>query len=79
MDGSRVGSSERRVLGGGGAIRGVQKCMDFFLFGHIKRLVYEILVPSVEDIILPISAAAERICNMSGILKNVRSSMQRRC
>ncbi|GFW58541.1 hypothetical protein TNCV_718411 [Trichonephila clavipes] len=52
--------------------------MDFF-WDHIKSLVYETPVPSVEDPIDRISVATERIRDMPGILQNVNNSMQCLC
>ncbi|GFW15145.1 hypothetical protein TNCV_172921 [Trichonephila clavipes] len=41
--------------------------------------MYEPPIPSVEDLLAPISVAAERIRDMPGIFDNIRNSLQRRC
>ncbi|GFY07823.1 hypothetical protein TNCV_4287591 [Trichonephila clavipes] len=43
--------------------------MDFF-WGHIKKLVYETPVPSVEDFINRIFVVTRRIRGMSGIFQD---------
>ncbi|GFW14274.1 hypothetical protein TNCV_3548631 [Trichonephila clavipes] len=49
--------------------------MNFFLV-HIKSLVYEMPVPSVESNVQK-SVAAKTIRDMPGIFPNARNSMQR--
>ncbi|GFW92475.1 hypothetical protein TNCV_517921 [Trichonephila clavipes] len=61
------------------SLHGVRKCMKNFFSGHIKNMVYETLVPSVDDLIARISVAAERICDMLRIFQNLKNSMQCRC
>ncbi|GFS83847.1 hypothetical protein TNCV_2362961 [Trichonephila clavipes] len=45
---------------------------------HIKSLVYETPVPSVEGSVRN-AVAAERKCDMPGIFQSVRNSIQRHC
>ncbi|GFX99682.1 hypothetical protein TNCV_3053391 [Trichonephila clavipes] len=54
---------------------GVRKCM-FFFYSHMKSLEYEMLVPSVEDLLVRISSAAERVCDIPRTFQNVRNFMQ---
>ncbi|GBM33855.1 hypothetical protein AVEN_175690-1 [Araneus ventricosus] len=48
--------------------------LDYFLWGHLKSLVYATPVDSDEDLVARISVAAAR-----GIFESVRQSLHRRC
>ena len=52
--------------------------LDFFLWGHLKSLVYETPVMSREDLVARIVAAAGEIRETPDIFANVRRSMIRR-
>ncbi|GBN42496.1 hypothetical protein AVEN_156621-1 [Araneus ventricosus] len=54
-------------------------CLDYFLWGYVKSLVYENPVNSAEDLVVRIAAAAGEVRDTPGIFANVRSSMRRRC
>ncbi|GBN97017.1 hypothetical protein AVEN_46672-1 [Araneus ventricosus] len=54
-------------------------CLDFFLWGHLKILVYESPIASDEDLVARISVAAGVIREMSGVFEKVRRSLRRRC
>ncbi|GBN58239.1 hypothetical protein AVEN_251660-1 [Araneus ventricosus] len=54
-------------------------CLDGFLWGYVKSLVYETPANSVEDLFARIAAAAGEGRDTSDIFANVRSSMRRRC
>ncbi|GFV46602.1 uncharacterized protein TNCV_4121 [Trichonephila clavipes] len=51
-------------------------CLDFFLWGHIKSLVYSSPVDSNE--VARIAVAAGEIREMPGVFVNVRQSLRRR-
>ena len=42
-------------------------CMDFFLWGHMKQLVYETVAETEEDLVARITVAAGNIAEMRGI------------
>nr|XP_042901341.1 uncharacterized protein LOC122269952 [Parasteatoda tepidariorum] len=52
--------------------------LDYFLWGHLKHLVYETPVDSDEDLVARISAAAG-VREIPGIFERVRQSLHRRC
>lgn len=52
--------------------------LDFFLWGHLKSLVYTSPINTVEDLRGRIVAACNRIKHTPGIFHRVRSSMRRR-
>lgn len=52
--------------------------LDFFLWGHMKSLVYTTPIEDKDDLIHRITEACETIRNTPGILERVRSSMRRR-
>lgn len=52
--------------------------LDFFLWGHLKSIVYSSPVESVEDLRVRISNGIERIRQTPGIFERVRESMSRR-
>ncbi|GBO26380.1 hypothetical protein AVEN_212084-1 [Araneus ventricosus] len=54
-------------------------CLDYFLWGYVKSLVYETPVNSAEDLVALIVAAAGEVRDTPGIFANIRSSMRRRC
>ncbi|GBM10039.1 hypothetical protein AVEN_115868-1 [Araneus ventricosus] len=54
-------------------------CLDYFLWGYVKSLVYETPVNSAEDLVAGIAAAAGEVRDTPGILANDRSSIRRRC
>lgn len=53
--------------------------LDFFLWGHMKALVYETPVVSQEDLVARVAAAAYDIQHRPGIFERVRENMTRRC
>jgi hypothetical protein len=52
--------------------------LDFFLWGHMKSLVYETPIPSREDLVARIVAAGAAIQDTPNIFENVRQSIIRR-
>lgn len=54
-------------------------CLDFFLWGHLKSLVYESPIDSDEDLVARISVAAGTIRETPDMFENVRQSLYRRC
>lgn len=52
--------------------------LDFFLWGHLKTLVYSTPVQSVEELKNRITNSCEQIRNTPGIFQRVRESMRRR-
>ncbi|GBN72912.1 hypothetical protein AVEN_88546-1 [Araneus ventricosus] len=54
-------------------------CLDFFLWGHLKGLVYESPIYSDEDLVARISVIAVAIREMPGVFEKVRFSQRRRC
>lgn len=53
--------------------------IDFFLWGHLKTLVYATPVDRQEDLLARIQDGCDQIRNMPGVLGRVRNSMIRRC
>jgi len=53
--------------------------LDFFLWGHVKSLVYATPVETVEDLTARIFNACEVVQHTPGIFERVRQSMVRRC
>ena len=53
--------------------------MDFFLWGHIKTLVYETPVETEIELIGRIVAAAGDIAENHQMMSRVQQSFQRRC
>ncbi len=53
--------------------------LDFFLWGHLKSLVYENAVNSEEDLVARIHAATEHIRATPAVFQDVRESLVRRC
>lgn len=52
--------------------------LDFFLWGHVKTLVYKTPIHTVEELRERIVTAFETIRNTPGIFERVRASMRRR-
>ena len=53
--------------------------LDFFLWGHIKSLVYEIPVPDEERLLARILAASDEVRGMPDVFGRVRQSFLHRC
>ncbi|GBN64717.1 hypothetical protein AVEN_201404-1 [Araneus ventricosus] len=54
-------------------------CLDYFLCGYVKSLVFETSVNSAEELIARIAAVTGEVRDTPGIFVDVRSSMRRRC
>lgn len=54
-------------------------CLDFFLWGHLKSLMYETPIESAEELVARLSAAAGEVRDTSGVFQRVRESLLRRC
>ena len=54
-------------------------CLEFFLWWHMKQLVYQTIVETEEDLIARITVAAGTIADMPGIFEWTQQSMVRRC
>ena len=52
--------------------------LDYFLWGHLKSLVYTTLVENENDLRNQIVASYETIRNTPGIFERVRQSLKRR-
>lgn len=53
--------------------------LDFYLWGHMKSLVYATPVASEEDLIARIAVAAGDIAEKRGVFQRVRESLEKRC
>lgn len=53
-------------------------CLDFFLWGHLKSLVYTTPIQNVQELRERIVAACDEIRNTPGIFQRVRESMHHR-
>ncbi|KAJ4438002.1 hypothetical protein ANN_13941 [Periplaneta americana] len=53
--------------------------LDFYLWGHLKSLVYSSPVPDLESLQNRIAACSEDIRNTPGVWDRVRRSMRHRC
>ncbi|KAJ4437429.1 hypothetical protein ANN_17573 [Periplaneta americana] len=53
--------------------------LDFYLWGHLKSLVYSFPVPDLESLRNRIVACSEDICNTPGVWDRVLRSMRHRC
>lgn len=53
--------------------------LDFFLWGHVKAIVYETPVNTINELRERIVAAFERVRNIPGIFARVRRSSLQRC
>lgn len=54
-------------------------CLDYFLWGYIKALVYETTINSAEELVARIVAAAGEVKDTPNVFDKIRSSMRRRC
>ncbi|GFY22243.1 uncharacterized protein TNCV_3298861 [Trichonephila clavipes] len=54
-------------------------CLDFFLWGHMKNLVYASPVDSNEALVVRITVVAGEIREITGVFANVRHSLRQRC
>ncbi|GFX01480.1 uncharacterized protein TNCV_1864541 [Trichonephila clavipes] len=54
-------------------------CLDFFVWGHMKSLVYASPVDSNEALVARIAVVAGEIREMPGVFANVRHFLRRRC
>lgn len=52
--------------------------LDFFLWGHVKSLVYETPIPNAEELLGRVMAACAHVQDMPGIFHRVRTSMNNR-
>ena len=80
----RETSVENRWIGRNGPVAWPSRspdltCLDFFLWGHMKQLVYEAVVETEEDLVTRITVAVGTIADMPGIFERTRQSMVRRC
>ncbi|GFX23247.1 uncharacterized protein TNCV_4560291 [Trichonephila clavipes] len=53
--------------------------LGYFLWGHLKNLVYETPLDSDEDGVVRISEVAARVREIPGIPQRARQSLHRRC
>ncbi|GFU38724.1 uncharacterized protein TNCV_970551 [Trichonephila clavipes] len=53
--------------------------LDYFLWGHLKNLIYATPLDSDEDLVARISKATARECKILGIFECVRQLLHRRC
>ena len=73
-----------RWIGRGGAVSWPPRSpdltpLDFFLWGHMKSLIYATPVESEEDLVARIAVAAGEIAGNPEMFGNVRNSLRRRC
>ncbi|KAJ4429541.1 hypothetical protein ANN_21710 [Periplaneta americana] len=73
-----------RWIGGGGPIAWPPRSpdlnpLDFYLWGHLKSLVYSSPVPDLDSLRNRIVACTEDIRNTPGVWDHVRRSMRHRC
>ena len=54
-------------------------CLDFFLWGYVKSMVYETDIDSEEDLVAHIVSTAAEVRETPGIFGRVRQSMASRC
>ncbi|GFS65387.1 uncharacterized protein TNCV_2451901 [Trichonephila clavipes] len=54
-------------------------CLNYFLWGYVKSLVYESPVNSAEGLSARITATIGEVRSTSGVFANVRSSVHWRC
>ncbi|GBM71854.1 hypothetical protein AVEN_229352-1 [Araneus ventricosus] len=74
----------RRWIGRGGPTHWLARspdlsCLDFFVWGYLKSLVYESPIDSDEDLVARISVAAGAVREIPGMFEKVRRSLGRRC
>ncbi|KAJ4440508.1 hypothetical protein ANN_08649 [Periplaneta americana] len=77
-------NSPDRWIGRGGPIAWPPRSpelnpLDFYLWGHLKSLVYSSPVPDLESLRNRIVACSEDIRNVPGVWDRVRRSMRHRC
>ncbi|GBL93627.1 hypothetical protein AVEN_25625-1 [Araneus ventricosus] len=53
--------------------------LDFFFWGHLKSLVYQTPVDTLEDLAARIAVASANIANTPVMFERVRRSLVRRC
>jgi glycerol-3-phosphate cytidylyltransferase-like family protein len=53
--------------------------MDFFLWGHIKALIYTLPIGYEEDLIARVAEATVTLRQQLGIFERTRQSLLRRC
>lgn len=53
-------------------------CIDFFLWGHLKSIVYEIPVDSDVELIARLTITAGDLQDLAGVYANIRCSMRQR-
>ena len=75
---------EDRWIGRGGPVQWPPRSpdftpLDFFLWGEMKRLVYETPVPTEEDLLARVIAAAGAIRDSPDVSAGTRHSLLRRC
>ncbi|GFX69698.1 uncharacterized protein TNCV_1770661 [Trichonephila clavipes] len=73
-----------RCIGRGGPVNWPARspdlsCLDFFLWGHMKSLVYASNVNSDEALVARIAVVAGEIRDMPGVFANVRHTLRWRC
>ncbi|GBM86271.1 hypothetical protein AVEN_72159-1 [Araneus ventricosus] len=54
-------------------------CLNYYLWGYVKALVFETPVNRADDLVACIAAAAGKVRDTPGISANVRSSRRRTC
>lgn len=54
-------------------------CLEFFFWGDIKTMAYQIPITSEKYLVARLSVAAGNLCDMSVDFTNVRQLMRRRC
>jgi hypothetical protein len=52
--------------------------VDYCVWGHVKRLVYNSAVVTVEELQHRIEGACQQVSNDPGVLERIRNSMRRR-
>ena len=73
-----------RLIGKGGPIPWPARTpdlnpLDYFLWGYLKSLVFEIPVETDRELVAKIVAASDIIQNTSGIFVRVRQNLAHRC
>ncbi|GFY32227.1 uncharacterized protein TNCV_3557351 [Trichonephila clavipes] len=73
-----------RWIGSGGPVNWpvclpVLSCIDYFLFGHMKGIVYASPVDSDEALVARIAVVAGDIWEVPEVFDNARQSLRRRC
>ncbi|KYN18770.1 hypothetical protein ALC57_08928 [Trachymyrmex cornetzi] len=52
--------------------------LDFYLWGHMKTLIYETSIETEAELVARITAAAYQVQNIPAVFERVRQSMFRR-